>query len=541
MIFNVTARVREHLAKNFGLTSDATDAQARELLSAKYMDGLIDLKTISELGGPTVTITQFSTKYITVGMRAVLNEHCGLSPEASDEQAAEHLLKCYKDSTISFSMIRAILKQSPGNPLSDGDKAMSAIDTKTGAPVTPSEVMATAAKATNGGTGTHIHVKDASARYDGTKSTAVHMKTKTPVFDEGGKQVCYPSQRDFAKAGALFKLKATKDKISVALNEHELALLEEMYHTEKWCGLVGNQWETGITGADRVKSLLNDSTSGGQHVVPEWFDEAAVIFPLLTGELFPFIDLRPVPRGSQVDGASVGNPSVSWGTAEGTAISVFDTASLVGELDTNIHPITCSIHVGRDFLADSVVDIGKVLMTNVGEAMAKELDRVIALGSGTNTPEGIFVASGLGAPTAANGNGGPPIVADYEGLMFAVAKQYRTPANRCVFLANDTTYSRARGIAVGSGDARRVFGMDHSSYMLLEHPFKIQNDVANTQIAYGALSKYRMYRRQAVEMRYEEGGDYLARTNKALLVFRGRYGGRVADPSGFAKITNAQS
>lgn len=540
MIFNVTARARAYLAKHFGLSADATDEQVRELLTEKYTDGAIDMKTIGELTGSKVTITAFSTKFITPGLRAALTEHYGLAPDATAEQAAEHLLKCYKDSTISLSTIREVLEKDPNSPISSGAKAMSATDTKTGAPVSPSDVMATLAKATNGGTGS-IRVKDASERYDGTKSTAVHMKTKTPVFDEGGKQVCYPSQRDFAKAGALFKLKATKDEISVALNEHELALLEEMYHTEKWCGLVGNQWETGITGADRIKSLLNDSTSGGQHVVPEWFDEAAVTFPLLHGELFPFVDLRPVPRGSSVDGASVGNPSVSWGTAEGTAISVFDTASLVGELDTNIHPITCSIHVGRDFLADSVIDIGKVLMTNVGEAMAKELDRVIASGGGTNTPEGIFVASGLGDPTAANGNAGPPLVADYEGLMFAVAKQYRTPANRCVFLANDTTYSRARGIAVGATDERRVFGMDHSSYMLLEHPFKIQNDIANTQIAYGALSKYRMYRRQAVEMRYEEGGDYLARTNKALLVFRGRYGGRVVDPSAFAKITNAKT
>lgn len=381
-------------------------------------------------------------------------------------------------------------------------------------------------------------VKKPSERYSSTKSVATHATSGKAVTDERGKQCETTSELEFAKAGSLLKYTAAKAGLPAVLDEHERELVAECFAEDKWCGKVGNEYKTGIDGM-QVKALLDDATSGGADVVPEWFDNAIVTYPLLHSEFLPRVDIRDVPRGSSVESATIGNPTVTWGTAEGTSLTLFDTADLVGELNTSIERVTCGIEVGRDFLSDAASDVGRVLMQNIGQRLLSELDRVIIEGDGSDEPEGILTASGLtdiGNP--AGGDGAAAQVNDYETLLFAVPKQYRVPQNRPCFFANDTTYSRAMGIPVGSSDARRVFGMHHEDYQILHHPFLISNDVANNVAGFGCLSKYRLYRRQGQSLRWETGGKELGLKNLALLIVTGRYGGRVVDPTAFAISDN---
>ena len=127
-----------------------------------------------------------------------------------------------------------------------------------------------------------------------------------------------------------------------------------------------------------------------------------------------------------------------------------------------------------------------------------------------------------------------------ESLLFSVGKQFRKPALRPAFLSNDTTYSRVRGIAVGGGDERRIFGLDHQSYKLLEYPYRIDNALANTRTCFASLAKFRLYRRQGMEVRWVTEGETLARKNTVLLVVNARYGGRVMDANAFATIVDGQ-
>lgn len=386
-----------------------------------------------------------------------------------------------------------------------------------------------------------VRVKGPGERYSTTKSVAKHVRSGQPVRDERGREVLTTSELEFAKAGAFLKWRAAKDGQNVALTEHERELVAEIFAKDLFAGRLGSEWKTGVAGAS-VKALLEDATSGGQELVPEWFDQMIVQFPLLHSELLPHVDLRDVPRGSSVEGASVGNPSVTWGVAEGTAISPFDTADLVAGLDTSIHPVTCAIEIGRDFLSDAAVDVGRVLVENVGQKMLAELDRVIVLGNGATEPQGLFNASGItdiGNP--AGGAGAAAQVDDYETLLFSVPKQYRVPSMRPVFVMNDTSYSRARGIAVGESDARRVFGMDHESYSLLGRRVAICNELTNAQAAFACLARYRLYRRAGQSVRFTSEGKELATKNLTLLVVRGRFGGRVVDPSAVAFSDNWQA
>jgi HK97 family phage major capsid protein len=384
-------------------------------------------------------------------------------------------------------------------------------------------------------------VKAAGERYSDSKSVALHVKSGKSVVGFNGQPVETISQRENAKAGALLKKSAQRSGIQCELSEHENALLEECYQDD-WCGKIGSEYETNIPGS-RVKTLLNDSGSGGQNIVPIWFDENLTTFPLLYGELVPRVNITDMPRGNTVDSGSVGNPTVTWNNAEGSALTPFTTTALVAALNTTIYPVAVAIEVGRDFLADATPDtVGSILTGNVGQRLMAELDKVVAVGDGTTQPQGIFGASGLtdiGVPTG--GNGAPPQVDDYERLMFGIGKQYRNAPMRCAFIGNDTTYRRLRGVPVGGADARRVFGMDESSYQVLDSPFVIQNDIPNTKAAFGALSKYTLYRRMAQEIQWVTGGRTLALTNTVLLNVRGRYGGRILDANAFSFSDNWQS
>ncbi len=213
----------------------------------------------------------------------------------------------------------------------------------------------------------------------------------------------------------------------------------------------------------------------------------------------------------------------------------------MSEINTSIHPVQVGLEVGRDLMSDSPVDIGRVLVENIGQKMLSELDNVIVNGNGTDRPEGIFTASGLSNPQSTNDNAGPPTVADLEALIFAVGKQYRNPAMRCAFIMNDTSYSRARGIQVGTSDQRRVLGLDHQSYQLLEYPVRIQNGLAKHEDRLRRVGQISPVSSRGMEQRFIDGGKELARRNCVLLLVRGRFGGKVLDANAFAKITDAQS
>ena len=241
----------------------------------------------------------------------------------------------------------------------------------------------------------------------------------------------------------------------------------------------------------------------------------------------------------------MGSPSVQWAHSEGTPANLFSTASFISAIDTSIFAVVVAIEVGRDLLSDSPVLVGAQLVEAIAQRMASELDLVIATGDGSTQPEGIFNASGVTTVNSDNAAAGPATLNDYETLMFSIGKQFRNSAMRPAFVSNDTSYQRRTSIKIDTAavptDQRPVFGMTHNDYSTLGWPHRIQNDVGNRSVAFGALSKYRLYRRQGVSVEWFREGEQLARKNTTLLVVRARYGGKVMDTSAFAKWTDGQS
>ena len=231
-------------------------------------------------------------------------------------------------------------------------------------------------------------MKDPSESLSEKRVVGTHKKTGQPVVDPiYGQPATLPSEASAARAGVLLKHLAARAGIQQArLSEWEHGLLDEVAEKQTWCGKVGTEWHDRIPGGSGTKQLIDDAVSGGLEVVPTEFDADVITFPLLGGELFPYVDLKPVERGRRIEGASIATPTLAWGQGDAATVGLFNTANMVLPVDTTIFGVAAAVRVGRDFLADSPVNIGATLTALIGDRLSNELDRVIAVGAGGVEP-----------------------------------------------------------------------------------------------------------------------------------------------------------
>ncbi len=410
--------------------------------------------------------------------------------------------------------------------------------------------------------------------FDRSKKTAVypskneqglsHWKANQPVEFEG-RTLQTASQFDKAVAQAWFKWNLFRQGNLPAifkLTKTDLELVQYCLRNSEFVGGYGGdpEQEGGCTNrVDRRKltdrevamfdpgnwnkasALIDDATSGGHELVPVEFDDAIIMTPLLFGQLFPFIEVFDVARGNVMQGGSIGNPTFGY-TAEGTAITPFTTDAFVTAFGATIYPSVCAFPLGRDFQQDSPARIGDLVVAAIGNAAKKWLDDVVATGNGTNQPQGIFTfASPINVP-AENPTSGPITVSDYDALLAAMpVENQQAEGGRLMWVGTQQTYSRSRGVPVGTDDQRRVFGMAWSSYQIMELPFKINGTVSNNQLALFNGGGYRMYRRLGMTTIVVREGVRANLENMDYIICRMRFGGKMKLANYLATITNLQA
>ena len=518
-MFNLTVKLKQYLVDNHGVAKDANDDSFNKAIADLLLEGKLDVAKVKELAKADAE-----------------DAHAKVKAIVADE------FKAFKDSLLG-EIKGALAGEAKAGEQTVGEKAYTMSGEKTG--TEKSE--------------TQVRVKSIAEQFSTTKSVATWDKSTSGYSREafGGRRVDefvkglqygvdMPSELDLAIIGATFKAKAIRamgHEAKHQMKELDKKLLEYAAHECRFVGEInGKEYDGEKLSELHVKAIIDDSTSGGLEAVPIEFDSALILKPLLNGELFPYVNIRNVSR-RRIEAAIVENPTLTWGTAEGTAISLFDTDSFITAFDNNIYTVTGAIELGEDFLSDSPTEIGRVVVNNYGEAFRKELDTVIANGNGTSQPEGIFNKSGVSAITPVGGNGTAQQIGDYEALMFGVGKEYldeagRGEGSRAVFLGTQTSYSRARGIPVGAADARRIFGMDEQTYKLFGFRYAINSSAGNAAIAFALLNRYRMYRRQGMEVVYVGNTDWqLARESKRGILVKGRFGGAMELAAAMAKIT----
>jgi hypothetical protein len=198
------------------------------------------------------------------------------------------------------------------------------------------------------------------------------------------------SERDKAVAAAFVKFSLLKSNAPHEIgevcgrggfmNDHDWDLINYSLREGKWVGhLFTDVLQDDPDGARtvqvyrrklsdfEVKALLDDSTSGGIEIAPIEFDDALVTYPVLFGELFPYVNVINLSRGRRVKGGSLVNPTFTSGIAEGTAITPFNTSAFVSAFDTTIYTAVGADELGLDFLEDSPTNVGGIVVQKYGE------------------------------------------------------------------------------------------------------------------------------------------------------------------------------
>jgi len=534
----ITLALKQYAQASLGVAADATDEVVTKAVSDAIANGTLEVSKFAEL-----------TKSV--------------EPSAADAFKAD-ILNSVKSMLSEFVKPAAAPAPIPAAPAGLAQKTFAA-----------------AAMIGNDGASTdeafNVRVKSAIEQYDDSRTAATYDKSSNPELAKafGGKRLTsgvdgpestghnydldMPTQRSKAIAGVWFKHLAlkgmTNPPASLQLNEHERDLLQWVVHNCKFVGPVGynnadgtaRDWCQGtkLYSDLQRKAVLDDSTSGGLYATPIEFDASVILTPLLEGELFPYVDITNVTR-RRIESSAIGNPTVSWGTSEGTEVPLFNTDSLISAFNNNIHPLTGACEMGLDLLADSPVQIGGIIVNNYGKAFRAEMDRVIALGTGSGQPEGLFTSSAITTIANPVSSGAAATVGLYEALMFGIGKQYlqeagMPPASRAVFIGNQTSYRRMRAIAVGSGDARRVFGMDQMSYRAFDFRYAVNASISNAVVGFFCLNKYKLYRRQGLEVAVNTTDWSLQRANKQGILVRARFGGSLSQGAAGVKCITAEA
>jgi len=584
----LTKALKGWLSQNCGVPADASDEAFRKAASEAIMSGQLPTTKLHELSSegdesPSIgkqlldTLNSMNkrldkletpkknmdpTEPPAEGGDTVPAEGGGEASEAQFTNMAKSLTSAVADGMKSALSGLLPRQQANGQP-SFADEGP-----------TPSKLFTQTEEGSQNSKDVRVRVKSAIERYDGTCSKAIYgndckhteLRGRQAHTGHNGRYLDNPSQLAKAINGSWFKFmvnSACRERGQSVprcykMTEHDNALVQYALHETPFIGSVGvrNSQEGQadyVLRGDRkmtdleIKAILDDSTSGGLEAAPIVFDDALILTPQLYGEIYPLVNVVNLTRGRRVEGFSMGNPTITSGTAEGTAIGLFNTASFIAAFDTTIFNAVGAIELGKDFEDDSPVNIGEQVMQSYGESMLAWLDEQIVIGDGTTEPEGIFTASGTVSVPSDNASAGPPSLGDYEGLLFGLAKKYKPAQDRmrCVYVSNETTYRRSRAMKVdpqaSSTDERRLLGLDHENYMTLGHPHKINEQIPNAKVGFFNARRYRMYRRLGTTIRIEEGGKELTLKNLRLIVLRARFGGHMEDGDACAVMTDAQS
>lgn len=570
-MLTITPALRKHMTENFSIKADASDDDVRKSVMDALTAGIdvggtrksLDPAKLAELSAVKASDAELKVKgmvdsAVTAAMAPMMEAIKALNPAAAAAAGAAG----------ANGTAPAGTKAADGNLGAGNGTSATA-----GTPATnPAEKAFGAAGAAAGGSApdaagwdepTRVRVKGVLEQFNDTRTAATwdksdrgHVKKNlgggrlTAHMDHPAYEFDMPTERSKVIAGVWFKrlvlgmMPAHVREPRCELKEYERDILKAIAYEGRFVGEFsdGAEYEgTKLTSDLHRKAVLDDSTSGGLEAVPIEFDSAVILTPLLNGELFPFVSITNVTR-RRIEATKVNNPTMSWGTAEGTAISLFNTDSFISAFDNTIYPITGAMELGLDFLNDSPLAIGNIVIQRYGERYRQEMDNVIATGNGTNQPEGLFTASGVATVTPAGGAGAAQTVGDYESLRFGVAKEFREEAGmRAMYIGTDTSYSRARGIKVGASDERRVFGIvDQEDYMLFQRRYAVNGSLTNAQIGYFCMNRYRMYRRQGLQVVTATQDWTLIRQNKMGIVVRARFGGALELAAAGTKITAGQ-
>ena len=537
----ITSELRVHMAQKHGVATDASDDDVKTAVLEKFASGALSIEQLAELGS---------------GEKPASNEDRLDRVVNAISERVEKSLDAKMDKMVAKAHQ---LSGNDGAALDDYDIAQNL------PPGNPDPEVVLRAAAQHSEKNENIRVKKVSERYSNTKSALTYRNDRR---GREGKPVMYLergvekgldtlSEVEWAKTGAWMLLqmkKAGLKRTPLGLEEipwnhpffqHCSELCKETAHEDVFVGPMGSlDDDSQLFGRRKfsdydIKTVLDESGgSGGGNAVPEFFDAALIVTPLLHGELLPYVNIIRVAKGGASDGASFGT-STFVSTASGSAVAEFGTDSFVSAFDTTFFPMTTAITFGLDFLSDAVASFAQQVAAQIGQEHLRWWDEQIAIGDGTTEPQGVFVATNTTVSGITN-TFSSFTYDDILEIIFTINKQHRMKdggrATRLIM--NEPQYKEFLQILVNSEANHPTFGVRASlEYELAGWPVSIESNIANGNVGLCNLRGYRAYFRQGLQFQVITAGKTLALDNEQLLMARGRYGGQLELSGYMAELT----
>ena len=290
-IMKLTEALKAWVVENRGVKSDASDDDFRKAAAEAIADGTLSPEKLHELTAEKAApVNEFQKQFgELVGMVK------GLATEVADLKKAPE---------------KEAEKTTPTE-----EKAAPAGDTSWYEKVV-TNVLA------GGDPESHVRVKGAHEQYATTKSAAVYPPTQKggkvhplagkPMvdFSEHGRTIDTPSELDKAVASAYAKLMIgaarykSRSTAFAHMPQHDKELLLFAAQQMKWGGASDGGETADIVNRSLTpreqKALIDDATSGGLEAAPIVFDDMVIQAPLLSGELYPLVNVVPLVRARRV-------------------------------------------------------------------------------------------------------------------------------------------------------------------------------------------------------------------------------------------------
>lgn len=521
-MFKITQAVRDFLAQKGWIVAEAEDAKVQRTIAAKMASGELKASEITKLSKQSPKPPEKKNPEVVAStVEKMIADAIG-----------KHAATLNVEGTIQKQVQDALNVRGMGRKGPRPEVVLSQEET------------------------TKVRLRSVSEKFSNIKSPAIyadrsgrnatgsinHLAGKQATYE--GRQVFLPSELDKAEIGACAKWLINRNTPSqdipagLKMTDLDRDLVEWSLHERQWNGVLhlpgsgeGIKVEKRRLNPMEIKAVLDDSTgsgSGGIEITPYAFDEAVITYPLLYGEVFPYVSTTTLARGRRVKGGTIANPTLTPGVAEGTAMTPITTTDFIAPFDTVIYPTTGALEIGLDFEEDSPVPFGDLMVERFGLASLAQLDYYAAIGSGSNQPLGMLNTVGATSFPSQAGAGGPVTRSDIEGMILTMQKRFRNEPNaNLMFVTNDNTYRHIMAIRVGPTDQRGLWGTDIQQYRVAGIPIRIQNDIADGRIGFVNATRYRMYRRLGSLVKIVREGYTLAKSNMMAVIFRMRWGGQM--------------
>lgn len=263
-----------------------------------------------------------------------------------------------------------------------------------------------------------------------------------------------------------------------------------------------------------VRTLSSGTDSQGGYLIPPGFIPYLVKDIPRMSVLFPLVTVWPTGQNNSGTMPTVAtNATSSWGS-ESTTITTGDPT--FGEATYTVRRHNTRAVLPLELVNDTNPAIVDTVVRLIQEAMAQERDHVIAYGTGSGRPTGIYQSSGItdvSGITAVN-------FANLNKLLFSVDMRWHDdPSFRWVF--NQNVLNAAASLVDSTGQPIVKFNdlATGAAATLLGKRFVVSNSFPNTFIGCGRVAGYIWFDRQDMGAAQDMSGAYFDDHQMALKVW----------------------